>query len=80
MGRAQGVAFGEANWITRFIYRALKRSIGQVPKSAELQAHQTSLLVAATWMNSAQLKARTISGSLKELIQLKVAAMVGCPF
>jgi alkylhydroperoxidase family enzyme len=38
------------------------------------------MLVASTWMDAVGAKARTIPPALKELAQLKVAAMVGCPF
>jgi hypothetical protein len=74
------VSNAEANWIARLVYRALKKRIGQVPKSKTLAAYHTSTLLATTWMDGVCAPARTVSPVLKELAQLKVAVMVGCPF
>ena len=80
MDRVHGVAESEANWITKRVYRALKKRIGRVPRSKTLAAHHTPTLLASSWMDSACASARTVSPVLKELVQLKVAALVGCPF
>jgi hypothetical protein len=80
MERAIGVPESQANWITRLLYRALKKRIGQVPKSKRLAAHHTPTLLASTWMDAVCSSARTVSPVLKELVQLKVATLVGCPF
>ena len=80
MERVRGVRNGEANWIARLVYRSLKKRIGRIPKSKTLAAHHTPTLLATTWMDSVCGPARTVSPVLKELAQLKVAAMVGCPF
>ena len=76
----RGVTAGEAGWIAKFIYRALKKRIGRVPKSKTLAAYNTPALLASTWMDAIGASARTISLRLKELAQLKVAALIGCPF
>jgi hypothetical protein len=80
MDRAKGVTSSEANWIVKSIYRAMKKRLGRVPKSKTLAAYHTGTLLASTWMDAVSASARTISPVLKELVQLKVAAMVGCPF
>lgn len=80
MERVTGVSESEANWITKFLYRAIVKRIGRVPKSKTLAAHHTQTLLATTWMDAICQKARDVAPSLKELVQLKVAAMVGCPF
>ncbi len=80
MDRVRGVAESEANWIAKRIYRALKKRIGRVPRSKTLAAHHTPTLLASTWMDSVCASARTVPPVLKELAQLKVAALVGCPF
>ena len=43
-------------------------------------AHDTQTLLATSWMNAVAAKAKTVSPALKELVQLKAAVMVGCPF
>jgi hypothetical protein len=80
MERASGPNITEVNWITKLIYRALKKRMGSVPKSKTLAAYHTPTLLASTWMDTSSASARAVSAVLKELVQLKVAAMVGCPF
>ena len=80
MERVRGVASGEAGWIAKLIYRELKKRIGLVPKPKMLAAHHTQTLVASTWMDAVNASARTVPMVLKELAQLKVAMMAGCPF
>jgi hypothetical protein len=80
MDRVHGVGESEANWITKQIYRVLKKRIGRVPKSKTLAAHHTPTLLASSWMDAVCASARTVPPLLKELAQLKVAALIGCPF
>jgi hypothetical protein len=58
----------------------LQKRLGRVSKSKTLAAHHTPTLLATTWMDTVCASARTISPLLKELVQLKVATLVGCPF
>jgi hypothetical protein len=80
MDRATGVDASRANWITRLLFRALRKRMGLVPKSKLLAAWHTPTLLASTWVDLAVAPARTVPASLKELAQLKVAALVGCVF
>ena len=80
MDRVSGVGQSQANWIVKQVYRALKKRIGLVPKAKTLAAHHTPTLLASTWMDSVCASARTVPPLLKELAQLKVAALIGCPF
>lgn len=80
MERVTGVSESKANWITKLLYRALEKRIGKVPKSKTLAAHHTPTLLATSWMDQVCASARSVSPALKELVQLKVATMVGCPF
>ena len=80
MDRAKGISPAEAGWITKLIYRALKKRIGRVPKSKTLTACHPATLLASTWMDVVCGSAKTIPIGLKELAQLKVATLVGCPF
>ena len=80
MERAIGVGASQAGWITRLLYRALEKRIGRVPKAKTLAAHHTPALLASTWMDAVCASARTVPPLLKELVQLKVATLVGCPF
>jgi len=78
--RVKGVEFSQANWVTKLVYRVLKKKIGRIPKSKALAAHHTQLLLSSTWMDAIVASAKTVPIVLKELVQLKVAVLVGCPF
>jgi hypothetical protein len=80
MDRVEGVRKRDAGWITRFIYRMADKRYRLIPKSKTLAAHHTPGLVASTWMDRLCAPARTVPFALKELVQLKVATMAGCPF
>jgi hypothetical protein len=80
MDRIRGVAESDANWIVKQVYRALKKRLGRVPRSKTLSAHHAPTFLASTWMDAVCASARTVPPVLKELAQLKVAALVGCPF
>jgi hypothetical protein len=80
MERVIGVSRSQAGWITKFLYGALIKRLGRVPKSKTLAAHHTPTLLATTWMDAVCASARSVPPSLKELVQLKVATLVGCPF
>ncbi len=80
MERAAGLPEGQTGWLTKLLYRALKKRLGVVPRSKTLAAHHTPSLLASTWMDAIVASAKTIPPVLKELAQIKVAVMVGCPF
>src|SRR3954451_20857297 len=65
MDRITGVSQKQAGWIAKLIYRALKRSIGLVPKSKTLTAHHTPTLIASTWMDAIVAPARAVPIGLK---------------
>lgn len=80
MERANGVGDSGAGWIAKLVFRALKKRIGLVPKSKRLGAYDTGVLVASTWMDAICGSAKSVPAALKELAQLKVAMLAGCPF
>jgi len=80
MERVTGVSESQASWITRFLYRRLKKRMGLVSKTKMLAAHHTPTLLATTWMDSVCASPLTVPFSIKAIVQLKVAMLVGCPF
>jgi hypothetical protein len=80
MDRAKGVSPAEAGWLTKIVFRALRKNLGLIPKTKALAAHHPPTLLAATWMGDVCAKSRTVPLVLKELVQLKVAMLAGCPF
>ncbi len=80
MDRVHGATTGEAGWLTRLVYWALRKKMGIVPISKNLAAYHTPTLLASTWMDAVCGSSRTVPTVLKELAQLKVAVLAGCPF
>jgi alkylhydroperoxidase family enzyme len=80
MSRTGGVQDHEAGPGTRLIFWLVKRFLGRVPVSSRIWARDPKLLKLAFRMNVHMARGGTLPAKLKELAQLKVAAMVGCPF
>ena len=80
VSRIEGVQDGAAGLLTKLVFWRAKRRFGHVPMSTRIRAYDPSLLLLAERMSKYTATAVTISAKLKELAQLKVAAMVGCRF
>jgi hypothetical protein len=80
MSRTAGVQDREAGLRTRIIFWLLKRYLRRVPVASRIRARDPKLLELAFKMDIHMARRGTIAPKLKELAQLKVAAMVGCPF
>ena len=80
MSRVAGVEDKEAGLRTKFIYWLIRRRLGHVPHGARVRALDPKLLEVAGRMDLYVSSAGSVPLNLKELAQLKVAAMVGCPF
>jgi hypothetical protein len=78
--RARGVQDEEADLRTRVLFRRAERRFGHVPLPARILARDPKLLELSARMNRYAATPGVVSPKLKELAQLKVAMMVGCPF
>ncbi len=78
--RAKGVQDDEVGLLTKLIFWRVKRRYGHVPLSTRIRANDPKLLALAERMNRYTFAAGAASQKLTELVQLKVAVMVGCPF
>ena len=78
--RARGVQDHEAGFRTRLIFWRAKRRFGHVPHPTRIRANDPELLRLWERMSKYTVTPGIVSPRLKELVQLKVAAMVGCPF
>lgn len=79
VARTKGVGDREAGLFTKFIFWRTKRRYGHVLLSTRIRANDPTLLVLAELMSRYTSSPGALSPKLKELVQLKVAAMVGCP-
>ena len=80
MSRATGVSDREAGLRTRFIYWLVKRRLGRISPAVRIRARDPKLLEIAGRMDIHTAGSFTVPANLKELAQIKVAALVGCPF
>jgi len=65
---------------TRIIYALTKRKVGRVVMPAKIAAHHTKLLWGYGQMEQSLLGSRLVEERLKNLGELRVATLVGCPF
>ena len=79
MNRTEGVRDQDAGFRVLLIFKPIKRRLGRVPLSARIRACDFELLQLSEKMNAHTARSAAISPKLKEMAQLKVAAMVGCP-
>jgi hypothetical protein len=79
-GRARGVQDNEASLRVKLIFWFVKRRLGRIPLSARIRARDAKLLELSERMSVYTTARGVVAPKLKELAQLKVAVMVGCPF
>ena len=80
MARDEGISDREAGLKTWFIFRLIKQRLGLVPVGARVRARDPKLLELAARMDGYTASPGTVPMNLKELAQMKVAVLVGCPF
>jgi len=80
MSRSAGVQDKDASLRTRIIFWFAKRKMGRVPVGVRVRALDSKFMNAALRMDLYAAGRGVTPMKLKELAQLKVAAMVGCPF
>jgi hypothetical protein len=80
MPRSQGVQDNQAGLVTRLIFWFTKRRLGHVPLATRVRALVPKYFHNALRMDLYGISKGVVPMHLKELAQLKVALMVGCPF
>jgi hypothetical protein len=65
---------------TRIIYALTKRKVGRVVMPVKIAAHHAKLLWGYGQMEQSLLSCHLVDAALKDLPQLRVATLVGCPF
>lgn len=66
--------------LTRILYFMVKRRLGRVVMPVQIAARHAKLLWGYAQMELALDKSCLLEGALKNLAQLRVATLVGCPF
>jgi len=80
MARIDGVSNRRASPFARFVFFMSKRRLGRVITPLRVTAHHPRLLRGYAHMELAQQAARSAPASLKALVDVHVARMIGCPF
>ncbi len=80
MPRIEGVPPQRASLFTRLAYWFTKRKFGRVMEGVKITAHSPRLLRGVGQMEMAQAKLKSVDPVLTALAEIKVAAMIGCPF
>lgn len=65
---------------TRVIYSMAKRKVGRLVMPVRIAAHHARLLWGYGQMEQSLFSSHLVDESLKNLGQLRVATLVGCPF
>jgi len=65
---------------TRIVYSLVKRKLGRVVMPVQIVAHHPGILWGYAQMEQSFVSSRLVDLALKELAQLRVATLVGCPF
>jgi hypothetical protein len=80
MARIEGVSNQRASLFARFVFLMSRRRLGKVIAPLRIKAHHPRLLRGYAHMELAQQTASTIPMSLKALVDVRVARLIGCPF
>ena len=84
MARIEGADPGKQGFFqgmfTRLIYWMTKRKVGRVVMPVRIAAHHSKLLWGYGQMEQSLAGSRQVEEGLKNLAQLRVATLIGCPF
>jgi hypothetical protein len=80
MARGIGVADGDLSLKSRLIFWLIRRRLGRISLGPRLRAHHPKLLEFSSRLDLFVASPGLVPLKLKELVQVKVAALVGCPF
>ena len=80
MARLEGISDSDAGLVTRQVFKAAKRKLGEVVDPLRIMAHCPPVMFAVAGFETAWGKAKSVDPVLKDLCQLKVSQMVGCVF
>ena len=66
--------------LTRIVYALTKRKLGRVVTPVTVTAHHPQILWGYGQMEQSLVSSRRVDGLLKDLVTLRTATLVGCPF
>jgi hypothetical protein len=66
--------------LTRIVYALTKRKLGRLVTPVTVTAHHPQILWGYGQMEQSLLSGHRVDGLLKDLVTLRTATLVGCPF
>jgi len=84
MARIPGFSANQGGLLRRlfvnYVYRKACRRLGRVIMPIQVTAHHGKIFRGYLQMERSQMGSHLVDAKLKELAQLRVATLVGCPF
>jgi len=80
MSRIEGLPSQRAGILAKLLYYFSRRRFGRVPEPVRVMAHHATLLGGYAGFEVALERARRVPAKLKDLAELRVATLIGCPF
>ncbi|HKI26176.1 MAG TPA: hypothetical protein VKA07_07615 [Candidatus Sulfotelmatobacter sp.] len=84
MARIPGFSANQGGPLRRFfvklVYGKTRRRLGRVIMPIQVTAHHAKIFWGYVQMERSQMGSLLVDSRLKELAQLRVATLVGCPF
>jgi len=80
MMRIEGVSKSKASFFVQLAYRFSKRRLGKVADPLKITGHHSWLSFGYGIFEFVVERSQLVNLRLKELAQIKVATLVGCPF
>ena len=77
MSRLPGVEEQKASWISRLIFRGIRKRVGTVSDTWKVAAHTPGLVLGWALHELVYDRSKQLDRRLRTLAQLKVAALVG---
>ncbi len=78
--RIRGLEKHEARWTIRWVYGAMKRQFGKVLTPYTVMAHRPRVAFASLVASICIEFSKGIPDSLKRIVCLRAAQLIGCPF
>jgi len=80
MSRIQGLPARKAGILGKLLYYFTRRRFGRVPEPVRVLAHHATLLRGYAGFELALDRSRRVPSKLKDLVELRAATLIGCPF
>jgi alkylhydroperoxidase family enzyme len=78
--RIRGLERNQASWMIRWLYGVMKRRFGKVLTPYKVWAHRPGATLALGLFMTTIENSKLVDPSVKSLVSLRAAQLIGCPF